>query len=308
MITVESFLEKGKHSLKLTPIAGEGGLKRAIREKSINRPALAITGYFKSFGYKRVQIFGAGEMVYLKDQSEAHQREVLRRIFAKQVPCAIVSRNLVPLPAIVEAAEESGTPLFRSTLNTRDLSNAATLILEEAFAPRIALHGTLLDIKGMGTLIRGQSGIGKSECALALIERGHSLVADDLVYIKLMNDQDLEGRSSELNQGYMECRGIGIVNVAQLFGVRAVRREKNINLVVTFEEWKPGMIEERTGLEQDFFPILGQDVPHMILPVRPGRDLARLVEVAAMVQALKAIGHDTAKEFNERLIEFMAKV
>lgn len=307
MIPVETFLEQANETLRLTILAGKEGLKRPIRDKSVNRPALAITGYFKSFAYRRVQIFGAGEIAYLKDQTEAQQRYVLRRIFEKQVPCAIVSRNLVPLPTIIEAAEVSGTPLFRSTLNSRDLTNAATLILEEAFAPRVAEHGTLLDVRGIGTLIRGASGIGKSECALALIERGHSLVADDLVYIRLMNDHVLEGRSSDLNRGYMECRGIGIVNVGDLFGIRAVRREKNINLVVTFQEWKPGMDEERTGLEQDYFPILGQNVPHIILPVRPGRDLARLVEVASMVQALKMIGHDTAQEFNQRLIDFMSK-
>lgn len=306
-ISVESFLRDAKESLKLSLIAGEQGLKRLIRDKSVNRPALAITGYFKNFAAKRVQVFGAGEMSYLKDQSEAHQRAVLNRIVDKQVPCFIVSRNLLPTRSIVEAAERSGTPLFRSSLNTRDLTNAATLILEDAFAPRISIHGTLMDVKGIGTLIRGESGVGKSECALALIERGHSLVADDLVYVKLINDHELQGRSSDLNRGYMECRGIGIVNIAELFGVRAVRLEKNINIVVTFQEWKPGMDEERTGLEHESFELLGVEVPHIVLPVRPGRDLARLVEVTAMVHALKLIGHDSAQEFNQRLIQFMSE-
>lgn len=306
-VPVEAFFAEGQESLKLALIAGESGLKRFIRDKSVNRPALAVTGYFKSFAHRRVQIIGAGEIAYLKDQSVEHQRQVMAKIVEKQVPCFIVSRNLVPLPSIVEAAERSGTPLFRSSLTTRDLVNSATLILEEAFAPRVAEHGTLLDIKGIGTLIRGNSGVGKSECALALIERGHSLVADDLVHIRLVSDHELCGKSSDLNRGYMECRGIGIVNIADLFGVRAVRLEKNINLVVTFEEWQPGMDEERTGLEQEYFSILGIDVPHIILPVRPGRDLARLVEVASMVHALKAIGHDTAQEFNQRLIQFMTE-
>lgn len=305
--SVESFFAEGKKSLKLTLIAGQSGLNRFIRDKSINRPALAITGYFKSFAHRRVQIIGAGEIAYLKDQSVAHQREVLARIVEKQVPCFIVSRNLVPLPSIVEAAQRSGIPLFRSPLTTRDLANAATLILEEAFAPRVAEHGTLLDVKGVGTLIRGNSGVGKSECALALIERGHSLVADDLVHIRLVRDHELRGKSSDLNRGYMECRGIGIVNIADLFGVRAVRLAKNIDLVVTFEEWEPGMDEERTGLEQEYFSILGVEVPHIVLPVRPGRDLAGLVEVASMVHALKTIGHDTAQEFNQRLIQFMTE-
>jgi HPr kinase/phosphorylase len=306
-ISVGSFYQSARELLDLHLIAGEKGMRRLIRDKSVNRPALAVTGYFKSFAFRRIQLFGAGEIAYLRDQSESHQEDVLRRIAAKGVPCLIVSRNLPPSLFLREIAEETNIPLFRSPLTTRDLTNKATLILEDAFAPRIAEHGTQLDVKGIGVLIRGRSGVGKSECALALIERGHSLVADDLVYIRLDNEGVLQGSSSELNRGYMECRGIGIVNIAELFGVRAVRLEKNIDLVVTFEEWKPGMAEERTGLETEYFEILGVKVPHIILPVRPGRDLARLVEVAALVQALKLMGHDSAKEFNERLIAHMTQ-
>lgn len=306
-ISVEAFYEKAREPLELNLVAGEGGMRRLIRDKSVNRPALAVTGYFKSFAYRRIQLFGAGEIAYLRDQPQEHEVNVLERIAAKNVPCLLVSRNLLPSKALRKAAEDAGIPLFRSPLTTRDLTNKATLILEDAFAPRIAEHGTLLDVKGIGVLIRGRSGVGKSECALALIERGHSLVADDLVYIRLDNEQVLQGRSSDLNRGYMECRGIGIVNIAELFGVRAVRLEKNIDLVVTFEEWKVGMMEERTGLETDFFHVLGARVPHITLPVRPGRDLARLVEVAALVQALKLMGHDSAKEFNERLIRHMSE-
>jgi HPr kinase/phosphorylase len=204
-------------------------------------------------------------------------------------------------------ADATGTPLFRTPLTSKDFSAQVIILLEDIFAPRIAEHGTLMDVKGIGTMIRGKSGVGKSECALALIERGHSLVADDLVYITLEGERHLIGRSSELNRGYMECRGLGIVNISELFGIRSIRLEKEINLVITFEEWKHGMDEERTGLEQDQFEMLGIKVPHIILPVRPGRDLARLVEVAAMIQALKNMGHDSAKVFNDRLIAFMAQ-
>ena len=306
-VTVRKFFEQGRESLKLTLIAGEDGLDRPISEKSINRPALAVTGYFKSFAHQRVQVFGAGEMAYLQDQEEKEEHRVLRWITQRDVPCMIVSRNLKPSPNLIELANESKVPLFITPLITRDLTNAATLQLEEAFAPRISEHGTLLDVKGIGVLIRGRSGVGKSECALALIERGHSLVADDLVHIRKDSENVLRGRSSDLNRGYMECRGIGIVSIAELFGVRAVRVEKTIDLVVTFEEWKPGMLEERTGLEMDKFTILEVAIPHIVLPVRPGRDLARLVEVSALVHALKLIGHDSAKEFNERLIQHMSK-
>ena len=149
--------------------------------------------------------------------------------------------------------------------------------------------------------------MGKSECALALIERGHSLVADDYVIVTLIGDRELQGTAKDLNRGYMECRGIGIINVASIFGVRSVRREKRVDLVVTFVLWQPGMDEERSGLEVETFEILGRKVPHMTIPVRPGRDMARLVEVAASVQALRGMGHDSAKEFSDRLIQFMAK-
>lgn len=306
-ILVKQFFEQGKDSLELSLVAGEEGLSRPISEKSINRPALAVTGYFKSFAFRRVQIFGAGETAYLEDQDEKEVERVLRWITTRDVPCMIVSRNLQPSQVLIDLANEAKVPLFLTPLTTRDLTNSATLILEESFAPRISEHGTLLDVKGIGVLIRGRSGVGKSECALALVERGHSLVADDLVHIRKDSENVLRGRSSDLNRGYMECRGIGIVNIAELFGVRAVRVEKTIDLVVTFEEWKHGMLEERTGLEMDDFTILGASIPHIVLPVRPGRDLARLVEVSALVQALKIIGHDSAKEFNERLINHMAK-
>jgi HPr kinase/phosphorylase len=307
-LSVDAFFKHAQDILKLSVTAGGNGMQRLIRDKSINRPALALTGYFKNFAAKRVQLFGAGEMAYLRDLPHERQVEILRQIIARNIPCMVVSRNLAPTRAMQEIAEATQTPILRSTLTSRDVSNGIALILEHEFAPRVAEHGTLMDIRGIGTLIRGRSGVGKSECALALIERGHSLVADDLVYIRLVNDQDeLQGRSSDLNRGYMECRGLGILNIAELFGIRAVRLEKNINLVVTFEEWHAGINEERTGLEQDHFTILGVSVPHIRLPVRPGRDLARLVEVASMVQALKMMGHDSAKEFNDRLIRFMAE-
>lgn len=305
-ISVKTFIEASNCELKLTLLEGGKGLSRLIRDKSMNRPALALTGFFKSFAYKRVQVFGAGEMAYLRELPDERQEEIFQRMFEKSVPCMVVVRNLLPTPVMRRMAAASGTPLFRSALSTRDFTAAALLHMEDLFAPQVAEHGTLMDVKGVGTLIRGHSGVGKSECALALIERGHSLVADDLVYITLKNEKLLVGRSSELNRGYMECRGIGIVNIGELFGIRSVRLSKEINLVITFEEWKRGMDEERTGLEYESYDLLGIGVPHITLPVRPGRDMARLVEVAAMVQNLKAMGHDSAKEFNDRLIAYMA--
>lgn len=304
-VSVRDFYQSCGDALKLNLIESAPGLSNVIKEKSINRPALALTGYLKHFANKRLQLFGAGEMGYLRDLSESMQDFVLTLIAQKGIPCMVISRNLSPTKGMCEIARKFKIPLFRTPMQSKDFSAQATILLEGMMAPRTALHGTLVDLRGIGTLIRGESGIGKSECALALIERGHSLVADDVVHVRLLAEKMLMATSSELNRGYMECRGIGIINIAELFGIRAVRLEKEIDLVITFKEWFPGMVEERTGLDQSFFEILGKEVPHAEIPVRPGRDMARLVEVATMVHALRKVGYNSATEFNKQLIDYM---
>ncbi len=306
-VSVKNFFHVCADTLKLKLIASEEGLSKIIKEKSINRPALALTGYFKYFANKRLQLFGAGEMSYLRDLKEHAQQKVLSEMAQKKIPCIVISRNLSPTKTLFEVAQQFHIPLFRTPMKSKDFTAQATILLEDLMALSTSIHGTLVDLKGIGVLIKGESGIGKSECALALVERGHSLVADDIIYVKLLAENELMGYGSKLNQGYLECRGIGIINVAELFGIRSVRLKKRIDLVVTFKEWTPGMEEERTGLDQNFFEILGKPVPHIEIPVRPGRDMSRLVEVSAMVQALKSIGYDSAKEFNDRLIHFMQK-
>ncbi len=246
-------------------------------------------------------------MTYLRSLSQEVQKERINAMVSKGIPCLIISRNYNPLPIMVEIAEKRSLPILRTSMITMNFINSATLAIDGEFAPTTTEHGTMMDIKGIGTLIRGSSGVGKSECALALIERGHSIVADDMTRIKLIDERELTASAMELNRGHMECRGIGIINVGEMFGVRSVRLEKRIDLVVTLIEAGVSTEEDRTGLEQHFFPILGMEVPHIELYVRPGRDMARLVEVSAMVQALKMLGHDPAKEFNDRLIEFMSK-
>ncbi|MGJ8639795.1 MAG: HPr(Ser) kinase/phosphatase [Opitutaceae bacterium] len=306
-VSVREFYESFREALKMELVAGEEGLDQMIRERSLNRPALALTGYFKFFAAKRIQLFGAGEMGYLRDQTDEEEARVLTSIFERKIPCIIISRNLAPSKILKALANRFNTPLIRSALKSKTFSTDATIMLEEKFAPVTHMHGTLLDVKGIGTLICGESGVGKSECALALIERGHSLVADDLTYIKRLSDRDLMGSCSELSRGYMECRGLGIINIAELFGVRSVRIEKRVDLIINFKIWSAGMNEERTGLEENHMEILGIKVPTVEIPVRPGRDMARLVEVASMVQALKNMGHDSAAEFNQRLIDHMSK-
>jgi len=306
-VSVREFFDSFRDMLQMELLAGADGLDNVISEKSINRPALAVTGYFKEFANRRLQLFGAGEMAYLADQPDSLREKLVDDVFSKKVPAVVVSRGLQVDAMLTRLADKHHIPIIRTQLKSKDFSAEATVLLEEKFAPRTNLHATLVDIRGVGVLLRGASGVGKSECALALIERGHSLVADDFVIVTLIGDRELQGTAKELNRGYMECRGIGIINIASIFGIRSVRREKRVDLVVTFVLWQPGMDEERSGLEVETFEILGRKVPHMTIPVRPGRDMARLVEVAAMVQALRGMGHDSAKEFSDRLIQHMSR-
>ncbi len=306
-ITVAHFFETYREKLQLELITGEAGLHRLIREGSINRPSLALTGFFKYFANKRIQVFGAAEMTYLKTLTQRQQIEIFSEMVKRGIPAIVLTRNYVATHPLLAVSQEMNLPIFRTPMITMNFVNVATLCIDNEFAPSSTEHATTLDIKGIGVMIRGDSGIGKSECALALIERGHSLVADDLTCIKLLDEREVSASSRPLNRGYMECRGIGIINIADMFGVKSIRLEKRIDLVVSLREWSPDVVEERTGLEENFYDILGVRVPHIEFYVRPGRDIARLVEVAALVQALKNMGHDPAKTFNDRLIAHMAE-
>ncbi len=305
-ITVEHFFRTHGEKLKLEAVLGNVGLHRLIKEGTVNRPALALTGFFKYFANKRIQVLGAAEMTFLRTLSTDEQENIFRQMAKRHVPCFILSRSYHPTRAMLKVCKETKLPLFRTPMITKHLLNLATLAVDNEFAPSTSEHATTLDIKGIGVLLRGDSGVGKSECALALIERGYSLVADDLTQISLLDERELVATSPELNRGYMECRGIGIINIAEMFGIKNVRVDKRIDLVVSLHEWTPEVIEERTGLEENYYEILGIQVPHVDLYVRPGRDIARLVEVAALVQALKLTGHDPARDFNERLIAHMS--
>lgn len=305
-ISVKDFYQSFAERLLLRLVTSEKTLSRStIRERSLNRPALAVTGYFKYFANKRMQLLGAGEMGFLREQDQNHRLKVLEKMAAKKIPCVVISRNLAPTPEMIEVFEKHGVPVFRTSLASKAFTTEVTVLLEERFAPRTTVHGTLLDIRGIGTLIRGESGAGKSEAALALLERGHSLVADDMVRVKLLSDHTPVGFCDEMSRGFMECRGIGIINVEELFGIRFVRIEKKIELVVTFTEDLKAAFIDRTGLERKTFDILGASVPHMEIPLRKGRDMARLVEVAAMVQAARQLGHDSANDFNQKLLKKM---
>ncbi len=304
-LSVGRFFAAHADELGLELIAGKAGLDRLIREPTVNRPGLALSGFYSYFAPKRVQVFGSAELSYLKSLTAPERQERLRRFFACSIPCLVVARR-AKLPAhLAEIAERAGVPVFRTPMITMKFINAATIALDFEFAPRRSEHGSMVDILGIGTLIRGTSGIGKSECVVSLLERGYSLVSDDITRFRAVEGRELVGSSAELTRFHMEVRGIGIINVAAIFGVRSIRTEKTLDLVVTLKDWREMEDVDRHGLQRQYYKILGISVPHVIIPVRMGRDLGRLVEVAALDQKLKSHGVDSAHEFNERLIEKM---
>jgi HPr kinase/phosphorylase len=305
-VTVERFYTEFSGELGLRLVAGAAGLKRAILEPTINRPGLVLTGFTRYFAWKRVQVIGNAESFYLRSLEPSERRRRFELLLAKAIPCVVYSRNLRPDPQLLALAEERDVPVFQCPLITMQFINRATLALEGLFAPRCTEMGSMVDILGVGVLIRGESGIGKSESVLALIERGYSLVSDDATRFTLVDGHIVVGSSPDLTRGYMEVRGIGIINVAAMFGVRSVRHTKELDLVITLRPWEEVQDVDRLGVEQEFIEILGQRIPHITLPVRPGRDLARLIEVAALHIKLLQTGHNPAKEMNERLLQQMA--
>ena len=287
-------------------MAGASGLKRIIREPTVNRPGLVLSGFIRYFAFKRIQVIGNAEAYFLKSLTEEERQQRYDTFFAYRLPCVVFSRHLHPDKLFVKMAEAAQVPIFRCPFVTMKFINLATLALEMMFAPRGAEMGSMVDILGVGVIIRGESGIGKSESVLALIERGYSLVADDITKVTLVDGREVVGTSAEVTRNHMEVRGIGIINVAAMFGVKSIRHEKRVDLVVSLKGWSEVQDVDRLGIEQEYVKILGIDVPHITIPVRPGRDLARLIEVAAFHTKLKSSGYNPAKELNDRLISRMA--
>ncbi len=306
VITVEQFYNGHAAELKLTLVAGKGGLNRNILEPTVNRPGLVLSGFTRYFAYKRVQTLGNADAYYLKSLRPAERIKRYKKLLSYKIPCLVFSRNLQPDDFLLREANKANVPVFQTPLLTMKFINLATLALEMMFAPRGTEMGSMVDILGVGVIIKGESGIGKSECVLALIERGYSLVADDITRLTLVDGHDVIGTSSEITRNHMEVRGIGIINVAAMFGVKSIRSDKKVDLVVTMKAWNDVPDVDRVGMEQEFVEILGMKIPHIIIPVRPGRDLARLIEVAAFQTKLKLSGYNPAKELNDRLIAQMA--
>jgi HPr kinase/phosphorylase len=304
---VREFYDRHAKALEMELLNDENGLQRVISEPTINRPGLALSGFYEYFAEKRVQVIGSAELSYLKSLSQEDARIRIRELCSKPIPCIVVSRGVTPKPFLLDEAEASGIAVFLTPMVTMQFINAATIALELEFAPSRTEHGSMVDVHGVGVLVRGSSGIGKSECTLGLIERGHSLVSDDITKFRAFEGKELIGTAPDILRRHMEVRGLGIIDVSSIFGVGAIRTEKRLDLVVTLKDWQELEDIDRIGLEEDYYEILGIRVVHVTIPVRMGRDLARLVEVAAMDQKLKSMGHYSALQFNERLLSLMQK-
>jgi HPr kinase/phosphorylase len=304
-ISVGKFFEVHAKSLGLTLHGEEVGFDRPISEPAMNRPGLALAGFFSYFAKKRVQVLGNSELSYLKKLPDAMRVDRFRRMCDREIPCIVVARGSMLDESLMTVTKEHKIPIFGTSQVTMNFLNAATIRLEHEFAPSVTLHGCMVDMRGVGVLIVGKSGSGKSETAIGLLERGASLVADDMVRVKYVGGE-LVATSPDLSRGYMEIRGIGIINVANLYGLASIRPDKRLDLVVTLKPQADLNEVDRVGLMQKTYEILGQQVAHVEVPVGPGRDTARMVTIAALDQQLRRLGYNMADEFNQKLLSHMS--
>lgn len=291
--------ERGER-FSLSLVTGEKGLVREVTTSRIQKPGLLLTGLLEELHSDRLQIFGAAEINYLKRLDEEELADVLK-VFKPELPAIIIARDLAPPGFLVDICAGRDIPLFTTPHTSSVLIERVTKYLEERLAPSLTMHGVLVDVLGVGVLITGKSGIGKSECALDLVSRGYRLVSDDVVIVKRMPPNTLIGRSSELIKYHMEIRGLGIINVKDLYGITAIREKKQMDIVVELVKWESETEYDRLGFEENTFSILGVDLPYMKVPVSPGRSVATIVEVAARNQILKIMGHHPAKALEREL-------
>jgi HPr kinase/phosphorylase len=291
--------------LQLESLTGETGLDRALPQPDIASPGLALAGYAERFVPTRLHVLGETEVSYLASLPDEIRRTTITNFFAFDLPCVIITKGQSPPEPMLTVAKERGIPVLRTRHKTAEFYRAIKPILEEAFAPRTTLHGSLADVYGVGLLFTGRSGIGKSECVLDLVERGHRLVADDAVIVTKRGNDVLMGHGHELAAHHMEIRGVGLIDVPSLFGIRAVRQQKRIEVVVHLEDWNSSSDADRTGLQRQETTILEVKVPKVVVPLNPGKNLTVISEVVAMSHLLRMTGVDTAAIFNDRLIRKM---
>lgn len=305
-ITVQEFFEHTSSAVELRLCAGEQGLLRTLTSSRIQKPGLALAGFTRFVNPARVQILGETELSFLDTLEDTTRADALRGFVECNVACIIVTKGQILPPELLELCQESGTPLFISPRRSSEVIRKTIAYLDDLLSPRASLHGVLVDVDGIGVLLTGSSGIGKSECALDLVSRGHRLVADDVVEIR-RRGEDLVGQASELIKNLIEVRGLGILNVAELYGVAATRDHKRIELHIELELWSEEQSYDRTGLESRTRDILGIEVRSLLIPVQPGRNVAGIVEVAARNLLLVLRGHHAASELNSRIHEALTR-
>jgi HPr kinase/phosphorylase len=304
-LTVGRLIERMRETLELEHDATTDGLERVVESPNISSPGLVLAGYVDRFPARRLQVLGETEITYLKSLDSEIRRQHLTTFFSFPIPCVFVTKAQQPGPDLMELASTAGVAVIRSRLKTNEFYTRIKPWLEEEFAPTTNLHGSLSDIFGVGLLFVGRSGIGKSECVLDLVERGHRLVADDLVIATRRGGGVLIGRGHELQRHHMEIRGVGLVDIPAIFGVRAVRQQKRIEVVVQLEEWQHDAPVDRTGLDTEVTTILDVELPKVRVPLNPGKNITVIAEVIAMNHLLKYSGVDPAERFNERLVRRM---
>lgn len=301
-ISVDFFYHAAKGRFKLTKISdGDKGLDKIIKDQHIHRPGLALAGYTALFTFDRVQILGNTEMRYLRQLSPPQRTKALKKFFSFNMPCVCVTFNNKPSDEFMEMANKKGIPVFLTPLETTKFAYFINDFLDDQFSLQIALHSSFVDVYGVGLLFYGRSGIGKSEIALDLVERGHRLVADDVVMISKKGDGILMGTGTELVKHFMEIRGLGIIDVRSVFGIRAIRFQKRVELLVNLEEWDPKKEYTRTGLDNETMEMLGVEIPFVRLPIFPGKNITVISEIIALNYLCKHYGFDAAKELSDKL-------
>ena len=304
-LIVQEFEQDQEHHLELTLMAGRKGIKKKITHSQVQKMGLALTGFIQFINPERLQVIGNTEMAYFKTLTPEMQEKVIHQICSLPLSCLVITRSLEIPELLLQDADEKGIPLFRTNLRSFDFIERVTKFLEEKLASTSSLHGVLMDVFGVGLLILGKSGIGKSECALDLILRGHQLVADDMVHIQKRSPSSVIGSGFEVIQHHMEIRGLGIINIRSLFGVEAIRDRKKIELVLELVEWDNHREYDRLGFEEEKFSILDVELPMLRIPVTPARNLTTIIEVAVRNHLLKVMGYDSALEFEKKLLQKM---
>jgi len=300
-ITVGFFYESTKKLFDIKLLTKSTDLERKIFDQNLHRPGLALAGFVDLFAYTRIQVLGNTEIRYLEKLNEAKQRKALNTIFKFEIPCIILSNNNKPTPILEELAIKYQIPLLKTSYTTTKLNYLVSDFLEDQFSERITMHGSFVDVYGVGMLFIGKSGVGKSEVALDLVERGHRLVADDIIILTKKGEGILLGAGTNIVKHFMEIRGLGIIDVESMFGIRAIRFQKRLEIVVELEIWDPSAHYTRTGLSEKNVAISGVDILYLKLPILPGKNITVISEVIALNYLLKHYGHDAAKIFQNRL-------